>query len=192
MIISQRRKKQIHRCNQYQYLGVIIDESLTMKPNYNAVFKNFSYKLFQFIKLKQFLNTETRVLVYKQTVLLLVEYVSFVMCLNNKHEVDKLQKLHNKALRLCYNIQNPRDIRITRLHEMANIDMLYKRRLLQLLSILYDQSPGYTQNRTIPHNTRLVQKRNFDIMRANIELYSKSPYCIGGKFGMIYLNKYKT
>ena len=130
----------IHRCQQYQYLGVFVDDCLLYRwqntePNFNNVFRKFSYKIYQFGHFLDVLKVETRVLVYKQTVLPLTEYVSFVMCLNNKHDVDKLQKLQNRALRMCCNIQTPRDIRVLRLHDMAKIDMLYKRRMLQLLSI---------------------------------------------------------
>ena len=175
---SEDRK--IQRCQQYQYLGVFLDECLTMKSNFNSVFKKFSYKIYQFGKIRKFLDIETRVLVYKQTVLPLTEYVNFVMCLNNKQETDKLQKLQNKALRMCYNIQIPRDMRIGRLHEMANVDMLHKRRMLHLLGILYDNIQNYRQDRVITHNTRLAEKNNLVISRANTELYAKSPYCIGG------------
>ena len=84
---------------------------------------------------------------------------------------------------MCYNIQNPRDITIRRLHEMANIDMLYRRRMIQLLGIIHDNRAQYLQDRIMPHNTRLATKSNFDIMRVNIELYSKSPFVIiAGKF----------
>ena len=37
---------------------------------------------------------------YEQTILPFVEYVSFVTCLNHKHDVDKLQKLENKTPRI--------------------------------------------------------------------------------------------
>ena len=152
-----------------------------MRQNYNSIFKKFSYKIYQFSKIRKFLNTETRILVYKQTILPLAEYVSFVLCLNNKHDVDKLQKLQNRALRMCYNIYNPRVISIGRLHEMAKIDLLYKRRMMQLLGIMYDNRIDYQTNRVATYNTRQTEKNNFDIKRANVELYSKSPYCIGSK-----------
>ena len=51
---------QINRCQQYRYLGVILDKCLTMRQNYNSIFKKFSYKIYQFSKIKKFLNTETR------------------------------------------------------------------------------------------------------------------------------------
>ena len=59
------------------------------------------------------------------------------MCLNTKHDVDKLQRLQNRALRLIYNIQNPRNIGINELHLLSKVDKLEKRRKLQLLNIMF-------------------------------------------------------
>ena len=174
-------ERQIHRCQQYQYLGVLLDECLTMKQNFNNVLKRFSHKIYQFGKIRFFLDVTTRVLIYKQTVLPLTEYVSFVMCLNNKNDVDKLQKLQNRALRMCYNIQNPRDISVSRLHTMANVDMLDKRRMTQLMCIIYDIAPSSQQNRVVLHNTRMATKNNIEIGLANMQLYSRSPYYVGGQ-----------
>ena len=83
---------------------------------------------------------------------------------------------------MCYNIHNPRDITIKRLHEVAGIDMLYKRRKLQLLVILYENRLNYLPDINRLHNTRQAAKGNFEIKRENTELYSKSPFCKGGKF----------
>ena len=174
--------KEINRCNQYQYLGVVLDECLTMKQNFNSVFKKFSYKLYQFGKIRKYLNFETRVLVYKQTVLPLTEYVSFVMTLNNKHDVEKLQKLQNRALRMCFNIYDHKDITISRLHELGNVDLLYKRRMLQLMNMMYENKIRSMHERIGVRNTRQTDKYIFDINLVNLELYSRSPYYIGSKF----------
>ena len=88
--------------------------------------------------MRRFLNVETRVLVYKQTVLSLCEYVSFVMTLSNKDDVDKLKKLQSRGLRVCYDIQNPRDLSTVNVHAIAKVELLQKRRMLQLLDIIYD------------------------------------------------------
>ena len=50
---------------------------------------------------------------YKQTILPLVEYAGFLLNLNRKHDTEKLQKLQNRALRLCYNAQNSRDVSVS-------------------------------------------------------------------------------
>ena len=174
-------EKEINRCHHYNYLGVILDECLNLKQNFNSILKKFSYKIYQFGKIKKYLSVETRVLVYKQTILPLTEYVSFVLSLNNKHEVDKLQKLQNRALRMCYNVNNPTDISIARLHEMANVDMLYKRRMLQLMTMIYEKRLLSLNERPIVRHTRRADKYTFDIKRVNLEIYARSPYYIGGK-----------
>ena len=48
------------------------------------------------------LDTKTSVLVFKQAVLPLAEYRSYLLTVNCKHDVEKLQKLQNRALRLWY------------------------------------------------------------------------------------------
>ena len=85
--------KSISRCLNYNYLGVDLDECMTMISHFNKVFKKYSYKIFQFGKIRNYLDKHTRILVYKQTILPLVEYVSFILCLNNVRDVNKLQKL---------------------------------------------------------------------------------------------------
>ena len=65
-------------------------------------------------------------------------YVSFMLHLNNKHDVDKLQKLQNRCLRMCFDVINPRDVTVQRFHEMAHINMLYTRRDIQLLNIMFN------------------------------------------------------
>ena len=83
---------------------------------------------------------------------------------------------------MCYNIQNPRDMSIVRLHTMANTDMLYKRRMLQLQSIIYDIAPTLNQGRVVLQHTRLATKNNIDLNIANTQLYSNSPFSVGVQF----------
>ena len=117
----------IKRVQSYHYLGVTLDECLNMKSNFNQIVKKFANKIYQFGKIVKYMNTEIRILVYKQTIMPLVEYVSFTLNLNTLHECEKLQRMQNKALRMCYNIHDPRDVGILNLHTNARIDMLKKR-----------------------------------------------------------------
>ena len=112
---------QIVKCQQYNYLGVKLDECLNLKANFKGIFKKFSHKIYKLGKIKRYIDTCNRVLVYKQTILPLVEYVSFMLLFNSSQEVDKLQKLQNRSLRMCYDIHNPRDVSELQLHEMASV-----------------------------------------------------------------------
>ena len=46
---------------------------------------------------------------------------------------------------------------------MANVDMLSKRKMLQLLSIIYDNTTRLRPDRVVLHNTRLANKNNIEI-----------------------------
>ena len=74
---------------------------------------------------------------YKQTILPLVEYVNYMLFFNRNFDVDKLQKLQNRCLRMCFDIINPRNVSVKRLHAMANICPLDIRKNIQLLNIMF-------------------------------------------------------
>ena len=169
----------ITRCYQYNYLGVLLDDCLNLKANFNKVFKKYSYKIYQFGKIKKYITTDTRILVYKQTILPLVEYVSFMLCLNSAHEVDKLQKLQNRCLRMCLNINNPRDMSVAMLHTTARVDELNVRREIHLSNLMYDlKSNGHFKKKGY-RDTRSTEKYVFETEIVHSSIYSRSPYYRG-------------
>ena len=127
----------------------------------------------------KYIDIPTRILIYKQTVLPLVEYVSFMMCFNTKHDIEKLQKLQNRSLRLCYNINIPSDISITRLHENARIEKLCDRRNLFLMCIMYDLYQKGTYEKIANRATRTADGYTFDLTILNMGVYAKSLYYVG-------------
>ena len=172
---------ELGKCKQYTYLGVILDETMNLASNFNATFKKFSYKIFQFSKIRKYLPPDVRVLVYKQTVLPMVEYISYLLYINRKHDVDKLQKLQNRALRLCFDIIDPMSVSVCQLHTQAQIGMLEPRRDVQLLGLLYDMRSDTRYLRDTIINTRLADRIVFSVDRVNYEIYRRSPYYVGHK-----------
>ena len=53
-------------------------------------------------------------------ILPLVEYVSFMLSFNRVCDTEKLQKLQNRCLRMCFDIKKTRDKSVKSLHEDAN------------------------------------------------------------------------
>ena len=45
---------EILQCHQYNYLGVMLDECLSMKANFNNIFKKFSNEIYQFGKIHKY------------------------------------------------------------------------------------------------------------------------------------------
>ena len=172
---------QISRCHQYCYLGVKLDECLNLKSNFNMVFKKFSHKIYQFGKIKKYINVNTRILIYKQTIMPLVEYVGYMLYMNNNQDVAKLQRLQNRALRMCFDVNIPIDIRTTELHNMARIDTLQQRRELSLLCMMYDLKQLGLYEKIGDRITRQCDKYIFHYDIANVGAYMRSPYYIGAR-----------
>ena len=125
------------------------------------------------------MGIDTRILVYKQTILPLVEYVSFILCLSNKHEVEKMQKLQNRCLRMCFDINNSRNISVSRLHDIARVSKLDVRRDIQLCNIMHTlKCNGYYKKDGL-RETRRTAKYVFKTDIVHTDIYAKSPYLKG-------------
>ena len=170
----------LHRCTQYKYLGVILDETMNMESNFNYIFKRLSYKIFQFSKIQHYLDTKNRLLVYKQTIMPYAEYAGFLLYLNRKHDSEKLQKLQNKALRICHSVKNPRDVSTSNLHQRSHLGTLLDRRELQLLGLMYDISNDENYIRVSHVHTRQAEKIVFSTDIVQYDIYKRSPYYVGG------------
>ena len=101
------------------------------------------------------------------------EYAGFLLYLNRKYNTEKLQKLQNKALHLCLEIQNPRDISIADLHLQLCLSPLQERCEMQLLGLMYDISDNrrYVQNPRV--HTRQADKITFHTEIVQYDMYRR-------------------
>ena len=173
------RGQKISRCHQYNYLGVLLDECMTLSPNFNNIYKKYSHKTYQFGKIRRYMSVPTRILVYKQTILPLVEYVSFMLCLNSTRDIEKLQRLQNRCLRLCLDVNNPVDMSTIRLHEISRINMLNSRRDVQLLNVMFSLKLDNKYKKESVRVTRNAERYVFDTDIVHKDIYANSPYYKG-------------
>ena len=97
------------------------------------------------------------------------------------HERDKLQRMQNKALRMCFDIQNPTDIGIVDLHSNAKIDLLKRRRDIHLLYIMYDLCQNSEYKKPVTRIARNINRYTFDIKKVNLTVCGQSPFYVGGR-----------
>ena len=169
--------QEILKFRQYNYF--ILDECMNLVSNFNAIFKKYSYKIFQFGKIRKYLDIRTCILVYKQTIMPLVEYFSFILYLNNVKEIGKLQKLQKRCLRLCLNINNPRDMFVVRLHESTRINLLETSRESQILNIMFRLKCNNLFRKKCSRITHSAERYIFDTEIVHMEVYARSPYYKG-------------
>ena len=109
----------------------------------------------------------------------MVEYASFLLYLNRNLDLDKLQRLQNRALRICFGIYDPKSISIDNLHKRAKMRKLAERCDLHLLNIMYDSQKCVNYIRKAAVCTRQADKVCFHTEQVHYDLYKWSPYYIG-------------
>ena len=102
-----------------------------------------------------------------------------MLCFNNKQDIEKLQRLQNRSLRLCYNINVPTDVGTIILHENARIDKLSDRRDLVLMCMMYDLCQQGLYERKVTRVTCAADGLMFDLMVPQKGIYAKSRYYVG-------------
>ena len=85
--------KEMKIVNNYMYLGVKLDSRLLMKDHLKEIIKRASNKIFKLGKLRHRITEETSLLVYKQTILPILDYCGFVTKMAPNNMVGKLQKI---------------------------------------------------------------------------------------------------
>ena len=146
---------------------------------YNKMTKNYSFSLYKLSKLRKCLSKKTRILIYKQTVLPIIEYADFMLYFCNAKNREKLQRMQNRALRGCLDIYNARDIGTNILHDTVSLDTLSQRRMTHLLNIMYDNRTRTDWHKTSNRDTRNSKKTLFECDIVHLSIYNQSPYFIG-------------
>ena len=87
----------------YNYLGVIFDYEMTSSPLFTKIKKRVSIKIYMLIKIRNNIDTQCALTIYKQTILPLLDYAGFLLISGNVSDRSDLQTMQNDALRVCFN-----------------------------------------------------------------------------------------
>ena len=166
---------------QYNYLGVILDAELTLRPFINHIKMIISHKIFTLAKIRSCLTEHAAVLIYKLTILPYIEYAGFLVVACSIEDRKDLQICQNDALRICTKQKFSDHIRIEDFHSRCKIISLEHRRRNQLLLLMYKKSHDPTLHRVFPRNTRRSARTVFKTANYEGSLYKRSPYFVGSK-----------
>ena len=119
--------------DKYKRLGVNLDKYMNLTSLLSDVKNNVSGHLFKLRKIRQTTTTFCAILIYKQTILPLLDYAGFLLFSLNASDRYDLQILQNDALRTCYNVRLRDCMSIKKLHAEANLLSLDQRQIIQLL-----------------------------------------------------------
>ena len=64
---------------QYSYLGIILDEEMTLQPMLKNVKKTLNNRLFSLRKIRKYISDKAAVSIHMQTVLPIIDYSGFLL-----------------------------------------------------------------------------------------------------------------
>lgn len=125
---------QLSYVNSYKYLGIELDRHLKMELHLKNVLQKLCPIVYKFSKTRYLVDQNTALTIYKSHILPVLEFGLFIMNNYYSGQVEKLQKVQNKCLRVCFRKDNR--FPSSRLHLKANLLPLHYRRECCLLSLI--------------------------------------------------------
>ena len=122
----------------YKYLGTYVDSELNFIRQANETIKSISYKLYFLGKVKQFLNTETLLKLYKSYIQPYFDYNDLFLETTTAKHCDKLIRLQRRCLRRCL----PDNVKVDRneIYHITGINKLTHRAEAHLLKLMYKRA----------------------------------------------------
>ena len=173
------RNSKLTEVSTYKYLGLHIDNNLNFQPHHKKLISQVQLKLNQFRKIRSFVNKRAAILIYKCTILPVMEYADFIQDQGIIYINKTIQKLQNQGLLIAHNQHilpyDQRDSSET-LHRQSRLSRLVHRRKLHLLQFAFSLKNDITllDNREIP--TRRRAGILFTILKSNHYKFPKNPY----------------
>lgn len=130
--------------NVYTYLGIRLDSRLTMKNHLDHLYRAATSMVFSLSHIRKYIDTNTAILIFKAHILSRIEYGN-VLCIGaNNTELERLQKLINKGLRIC--LLKPCDANVYNMHIEAKLFPQSIRRNIALMKLMFgitlDENPN--------------------------------------------------
>ena len=163
----------------YVYLGVLIDNVMSLVPLMKDLEKRISNKIFMLRKMRKFLTFDAAVLVYKQIILPIIDYAGFLLIACRKEDKNDLQVLQNDILRICTRNRFSDRISIEKLHGKCKLLSLEQRRRKQLLGLMFILSKDKDFLHIPGRLTRNANKVVFKVPTKISPTYERSPYYVG-------------
>ena len=166
--------------HSYDYLGVVIDDDMTFEGFLNEKCKKVNVRIYQLGKLRKYVTSDIACLIYKQTILPIVEYADLLVESGPLDKVARLQRLQEKAVRIIDN-RNHIDLDVDIVSNLFRITPLKIRRAEHLSLMMYRLKDDHL---LIDHSRPNVHLRGrnkikFKIYKRQKEKYLRNPVSRG-------------
>ena len=174
---------QLNMFFQYKYLGATIDEILSFHHHLNNTIGLVAHKVYLLHKIRYCITEDAALKMYKTMILPYLDYGDIFFMNANSNQLNKLQTLQNRALRICLNTQLVTAIEM--LHQSTQLPKLTPRRVTHLLNFMFKNKNNkkFLNDRNI--HTRLHDAPVFKLTKPNCEKFKQMFSIMELFFGII-------
>ena len=161
----------------YKYLGIDLDRNLTYEAAVHNTYIKANKKLFTLRKIRPYVTQRVAALIYKQFILPILDYADFLFDSTVKYELDLLDRIQDRALRLIGRGQpNNRAI-----EDIYNFEPLKAKRRKHHLALMYRLSKNglYLDTARPKIALRSRNKVKFTTAKTKLTKVMKSPFYRG-------------
>ena len=127
----------INTVHQYEYLGMTLDDRLSMNDYLDVIWKKANAKIGILSRIRRFISEKSAIRIYKCMIRPHLDYIDFVIDSGSADRIQKLDTLQKKAIRrieYCPLPANRKDI--VTLQKLYKIEPLRLRRKRNLVKIM--------------------------------------------------------
>lgn len=170
------RHKTISFTTTYKYLGVKLDQSLSLRDHVTSVYKKASGRLYLLKRVRPLLTTEAALAIYQSMIVPIFTYCSIVVMNLNKTDAEKVKRFEKRASEIIHKTREQRK-------KLIPIESLGKKRLcLQVFDCLSgDVCEDFQSYFEIMKNNTRNQNKIIRVPSIKLECSRKSFYFNGAK-----------
>ena len=157
---------------QYKYLGMLLDDKLTMNEYADVMWNKANKKVGILARIRQFISENTAAKIDKTMIRPHLDYIDFVIDSSSADRVKRLDTLQNKALRrIDYCMTKENRLEYPVLQAKYNIEDLRLRRDRNLIKIMHTKSPML---RSADSESHTIELRSNNKVKIKMEYTAKT------------------
>ena len=164
--------EKINEVTEYKYLGTILDSTLSAVGQLTRLNQQLAIKMTTFRKIRSCMSVKTAILIYKATILPIMDYNDLIYNFLNKQQQQKLQRAQNRALRIVFRGNN---FSVAEMHERAGLDQLEMRREFHLLTMMYSRAKDENYIDNTLRQTRRAEAVLLSVPRPHTNKLTNAP-----------------
>lgn len=151
---------ELEKVEKMKYLGVTIDNELKLDTHIDSIQKKTASKIGYFKRISRKLTFHTKKIVYNAIVTPHLNYCSTILISCNNEQIDSLQKLQNRAMRIILNCDylTPIDFMLKELNWLSIKQKILYNVILMVFKMKNNLLPTYLSNKLIYANE--IHNRN--------------------------------